>query len=51
MIAIKKKSNDASGHCAIAVTDTLVMGAKSDSVSAGVQGLGSDAAVRRYTGW
>jgi hypothetical protein len=51
VIAVKRTSNNASGHCAIAVSDTLVMGAGECSVTRGTHDLGSDAAVRRYTGW
>jgi cell wall-associated NlpC family hydrolase len=51
VIAVKITSNNASGHCAIAVSDTLVMGAGQYSVTRGMHDLGSDAAVRRYTGW
>ena len=51
VIAVERTSDNASGHCAIAVSDTLVMGASQDSVTRGTHGLGSDATIRRYTGW
>jgi cell wall-associated NlpC family hydrolase len=51
VIAIKSTSTNASGHCAISVSDTLVIGAGRYSVTRGTHGLGSDAAIRRYTGW
>ena len=51
VIAVKRTSDNASGHCAISVPDTLVMGADQYSVTRGIHKFGSDAAVRRYTGW
>ena len=51
VIAVKRTSDNASGHCAISVSDTLVVGASQYSVTRGTHGLGSDAAIRRYTGW
>jgi cell wall-associated NlpC family hydrolase len=51
VIAVERTSDNASGHCAISVSDTLVMGASQDSVTRGTHGLGSDATIRRYAGW
>lgn len=51
VIAVKRASNDASGHCAIAVSDSLVIGADRYRITRGMHDLGSNAVVRRYTGW